>query len=307
MNLGRKIQNEHKDAFETFTPIFMLQKMLCLNIIGRENKHLKITCSRFKRIFTIVSIIIITIMVTAHKMKELCGEYFKFKSLLRLTYLYGVVVYTIDLSYVFKFGGLITLKYFEIYGQIDKVIGITYFSIIKAKVLKFTVLFSLFWAIIIFTGITSGFYNTTIISNYKSTFELLFFSLECILSLKSTLTTIEICANIMQIEFRLKAIKDKLHNLNYFTHIRIDAFAAQIENNRLNSPKTKGTARNKIGPLTNLLTNHCHDIVWLQKCYLLLIEQNIFINQVFGVRVSQFFFVISVIFESYLKVNGLMF
>lgn len=119
------IKNLNKDAFETLTPINLFLKIFCLTILGRQNNSIKITCSLFRRILTIAMIIIITLALCMNDMMVYTSRNIHFFRLLTIVYIYGAIQYIVDLRYVFKFGGIISLKYFKIYDQTDHVLGVT--------------------------------------------------------------------------------------------------------------------------------------------------------------------------------------
>ncbi|KAL0820082.1 hypothetical protein ABMA28_006027 [Loxostege sticticalis] len=192
-----------------------------------------------------------------------------------LTFLFEILMYIVDLGYLFRFSGLIYLNYFKIYDRIDQILGTTYNTIIKARVLKYTICLAssscmflipatLFW----FSLIEAG-----------SMLFVILWSTVFIIRFKHSLTIIELCANIIQIEYRLKVIRVKLNDLYSFAINRFDRVNVGGIH-WLYSSNHKENSRGMVLPSKITVT----DLNKLQKCYLLLLEQNNHINQRFGVR-----------------------
>ncbi|KAL0860519.1 hypothetical protein ABMA27_009893 [Loxostege sticticalis] len=59
------------------------------------------------------------------------------------------------------------------------------------------------------------------------------------------------------------------------------------EKNWLYFSKDRETARRELSPSKILVYNHFSDLIWLNKCYSLLIEQASFINRAYGIRVRE--------------------
>ncbi|KAL0869520.1 hypothetical protein ABMA27_005790 [Loxostege sticticalis] len=215
---------------------------------------------------------------------------------LRFSFLIELTLYIVDLSYMFKYGGHIYLNYFAVYDQIDEILGTTYNSIIKAKLIRITVCLT-----------TISVMYLSVVSIYWLFFvaikDIMFkvaFGIGFVINAKHSLTLIELCANIMQIEYRLKSIKEKLQDFYCFAGDRLDTLNAVRVIHWMYFSKNKGGSKNMVGPSKMFVSKQFCDIIGLKKCYLLLLEQKIYINQVFGVRNLQVEFaaviVISVLF-----------
>ncbi|KAL0860518.1 hypothetical protein ABMA27_009892 [Loxostege sticticalis] len=201
----------------------------------------------------------------------------KFSVFVRLTWIASFINYIVGLSYVFRFGQNITLNYFKMYAQIDKITGTSYTKIVKAKIIKTSVLiisisFVLF--IILFFAEPAGVFSK-ISFTIKSTTYIL-----------SYLNVIEMSANIIQIEYRIKAMSDILQDLfNSFNNNKAKVIDVVGEKNWLYFSKDRETARRELSPSKILVYNHFSDLIWLNKCYSLLIEQASFINRAYGIRI----------------------
>ncbi|KAL0810918.1 hypothetical protein ABMA28_010217 [Loxostege sticticalis] len=200
-----------------------------------------------------------------------------FALFVELTWIASCINYIVSLSYVFKFGRNITLNYFKIYAQIDRIIGTSYNKTVKAKIMKtsvFIISISYVLFIIMFLAESGGVFSrislTIKFTNY----------------ILSTLTVIEMSANIIQIEYRIKAMSDILQDLFCSFHSNkskvIDVVGSK---NWFYFSKDRETAKIELSPSKILVYNHFTDMIWLNKCYSLLIEQNSFINRFYGIRI----------------------
>lgn len=251
-------QNESKDAFDTLYFINQILNMFCLTIIRRENKSLIISCSWCKRFLTIGTIICCIIILAYDNVIFFSNKSvrFNFGDLTRLAIATRLIVYIIDLSYVFKFGGHVSLKYFELYEHIDKVLQ-TNNTIIKTKVLKVTVVLTLFFVTLTAMNIFWVMYD-----RYDS-INTLGSIVGVLLIFINTLTMIEMLAHIILMEYRLKKMKYILQQRYLFTNSTF----LKVKNTQQSLKR--------------------QNISYLAKCYLYLLEQSHFINKLFGVRVSK--------------------
>ncbi|KAL0820078.1 hypothetical protein ABMA28_006023 [Loxostege sticticalis] len=199
---------------------------------------------------------------------------------LRFSFLIELTLYIVDLSYMFKYGGHIYLNYFAVYDQIDEILGTTYNSIIKAKLIRITVCLT-----------TISVMYLSVVSTYWFFFvgfeDIIFkvaFGIGFVINAKHSLTLIELCANIMQIEYRLKSIKEKLQDFYCFAGDRLDKLNTVRVIHWMYFSKNKGGSKNMVNPSTMFVSKQFCDIIGLKKCYLLLLEQKKYINQLFGVR-----------------------
>lgn len=146
-----------------------------------------------------------------------------------------------------------------------------------------TIIFSLLRVIILVLGIIGAFlYNGKI----KVHLQIKFFIVHMII-FKNTLTIIEGCANVIQIEFRLKLISEKLQIFCSSTK-SLDALD-YIESDKIPFRSyyyDKKKYRTTVKSAKNLVSSQYSNFHCFNRCYLLLTEQNTFINKGFGVRVS---------------------
>ncbi|KAL0880360.1 hypothetical protein ABMA27_002800 [Loxostege sticticalis] len=189
------------------------------------------------------------------------------------------VLYTIDLRYVFKFGGNKNIHYFKLYEQIDKSLEINN-TLIKTKVFKVTVvLTSLYGKLTVVNIIWAVFFDPS-----KSFISMRSF-VGMFMTYINSLSIVEMLAHVILIEYRLIKLKVILLQRYSYTTNNFSAFSVLGENNWLYFTKVKDITRTLKGQTNQVDCNYIYGISWLNKCYLLLIEQSHFINKLFGVRI----------------------
>lgn len=276
MEIRKQIPNEPKKTFETMTPVNLLLKIFCGPIISQKKLRSKL------RFFIVATNIIIGVVMSAYNIKKsnaylILVDCDKFHCLcmMIISRLFDIMLYIIDLGYLFKFGGHIHLNYFELYDRIDQILGTTYNAIIKSKICKQTICLTFSSVMFIILSILYSFW----FDGSGDMFFKISLTIEYIIRFKHSLTIIELCANIIQIEDRLKIITVKLKDLFSFGSTRLEFNVSAMH--WLNSSNQKENSDNMVSE--NSLT----ELNGLQKSYLLLLEQNDHINQLFGVRVSE--------------------
>ncbi|XP_063830942.1 uncharacterized protein LOC135080190 [Ostrinia nubilalis] len=124
--------------------------------------------------------------------------------------------------------------------------------------------------------------------NYDSGISIFFrtaYSFEKVLLFINILTVIEMSANVIQIEYRLRSIRDILQDFCLSKNSTPGTIDVVAEKNWLYFSKDKENAKKIKGNSSHVFVfNHVNDLSWLNKCYLLLIQQSTFINTAFGVR-----------------------
>lgn len=281
MEVKTYIQDKPKSAYSTLTAINRLLKVFCLTGITCENEQLKINyMAKYIQPFLIFFTIIVGF---TSEIANLMNFHDKSYNLDHIIMLITLIQYIVGLIFVFK-NSSTNLYYFKLYDHIDKILGMitTYNSCIQEKVSSVTFVcvcslcgmfaIEFFGEILHLNSCISHFIAINIITEYVSYFI-------------NTITILEFCANIIQIEYRLKTIKDILQDFCIFSSRKLSVvnvvrdknwFYFSKENIPLRRP-TSGT----------FVFNNYHDVILLKKCYLLLIEQRNFINKAFGLRVSK--------------------
>ncbi|KAL0880357.1 hypothetical protein ABMA27_002798 [Loxostege sticticalis] len=145
---------------------------------------------------------------------------------------------------------------------------------IKTKVLKVTVFMtSLYGILTVVNIIWAAFYDPT------ESFTTVRASVGIIMIYINSLSILEMLVHVILIEYRLIKINNILQLRCSSTTNNFGALSVLGDNNWLYFSKHKEITRNP-----QVDCNYFYDISWLNKCYLLLIEQSNFINKLFGVR-----------------------
>ncbi|KAL0860521.1 hypothetical protein ABMA27_009895 [Loxostege sticticalis] len=200
-----------------------------------------------------------------------------FSVFIKLTWIASFINYIVGLSYVFKFGRNNTLNYLKMYTQIDKIIGTSYNKTVKSKIKTTSVLIN---------SISCVLFIFLFLAESAEVFTKISFTIKFTTYMLSTLSVIEMSANIIQIEYRIKAmseiLQDLFHSFNNNKARVIDVVGAK---DWFYFSQDREFARKELSPSKIFLYNHFTDLIWLNKCYSLLIEQISFINRVYGIRI----------------------
>lgn len=294
MTVRIKYRSEPKDAFDTMAPINCLLKLFFLTNLTRKNGRIKITWSWPKQILPFLLVFAMAATLTLDRIIKIYYEGLAFNSMNlydNLPYL-SLFEYVVDLSCVYKFGRHINLTYFNLYKEIDKFLEPNN-VMLKAEVLKVTLLFTVSWVFLTVMALVMWFQD----HSPDEVLNFILWLIENIVVVMNNLTLIEMCSNIVQVEYRLKEITKTLQDFYSFADGRSMFDVPGIENllflpdsrRREMYLSKEESARKTAYPSKCLMYKYYHDIVWMNKCYLLLLEQTNFINKAFGPRVSFIF------------------
>lgn len=262
-------------TFNTMLPLIWILKIFCLNCNIDEK-----TCNS---IFTPIRSIITALVLAGLNLTCLYYKirYFypsidpsiKITDMIQITYNFGQ--YIIDLYFVYKYGRHICLQYFEQYKCIDNILNVTYFSVMKLKLLKRMAILLTIWA----TSSVFDFLAWYISFGVNTT---LYRSIAYVFMLIKMLTTLDLIAHMIQIEVRLKIIFEVM--LECYSSINYSPSFKAVEcvgNKRWFYMKDEIST-----PILRVNPNYTATVKSLTHCYLLLTEQVTFINKVYGFRVS---------------------
>lgn len=281
-----KRKNVPQDAFTTLTPLYRILRIFSFTSVTRENNQLKISHSKWKRITVMTFIFFITVLVSVAKVlhykqffNSQMNRTIKFTDSIQLTYLLQFGQYIANNYFAYKYGcNGITLKYFKLYEKIDKVLGITYNSVIRAKVIKITIILPLIGFLISALDFASW------MISYGWMIPVLY-SMDYIFFILNSFIIIEIISNVMQVEYRLRTMGDILQDFYSSSSNLMDVVEDVVcDKNWLYY--TKKNSFQKLKDTKIIVYNNNYDIMSFNKCYLLLIETNTFINKSYGLRVS---------------------
>lgn len=202
--------------------------------------------------------------------------------------LYDYCQYLVDLYFVYQYGADTNMEYQKQYERIDKILAIVN-SGIQKRVNKLIVLFSIIWVTTTACDYIawSLAYGWLIPLMYSIAYMFLFIKI---------LTTLDLTFQVIHIESRLKIMGDIVQN--YYSSLE---FVPEYSNvgellgdsvcnkNWFYSNESSHQAskqQTRVHSLKIISHNDYHEIKWLTRCYLLLIEQCMFTNKMFGVRVN---------------------
>lgn len=197
--------------------------------------------------------------------------------------------YLVDLYFVSKYGGEVSIEYYRQYANIDKILDMAYYTDIRRRLLRLVGVFMFIWLTSSISDFGAWYMSYGLITP-------LYYSIAYLFLLIKILTTIDLTSQVIHVEYRLRLmgdimegfykscddlpesipltglISDSILNKNWFYN------KCKSEAPELNYPKRSQT-------LKSLSSNSYHETKWLSRCYLLLTEQCTFINNMYGIRV----------------------
>ncbi|XP_059052130.1 uncharacterized protein LOC131846757 isoform X2 [Achroia grisella] len=202
----------------------------------------------------------------------------KFTDLVQVVFDY--FQYLVDLYNVYKYGRQVSVEYYKQYSNIDKILGVTYYPAIRENIVKSIVFFLITWFVIsacdFVAWVLSFGWITPIM--YSVSYIFLFIKI---------LTTLDLSAQAMQIECRLRSICDLLQHYYYLLE-PLPGSTTDLLNNEnwfysdACSRVTKLLSKKNVIKKPSCSSDH--EVKWLCRCYVMLMEQSNFINSMFGIR-----------------------
>ncbi|XP_047990874.1 uncharacterized protein LOC125230008 isoform X1 [Leguminivora glycinivorella] len=193
---------------------------------------------------------------------------------------YDYIQYLLDLFYVFKYGRETYEEYYKHMINIDQILITVNYSAIKSRHIKFI---AYFCVILI---ITSAWDFTAWALSYGVLLPTLYATNYIYLLIKM-LTTLDLMLHVMHVEYRLKCIVNQLQECYCETKRFPGDFIDSIGNKLwfyCESPSKP--ANTGMRPPDKILTgNNPQAVKWLSRCYLVLCEQCVFINNLYGTRI----------------------
>lgn len=187
-----------------------------------------------------------------------------------------VCQYAVDLYFVYKYGRNIYVEYFKQYEKIDNILDTKCYSAEKRLLIKVMAFYTLFWTLTSLGDlgawvITFGWFIPV---TYAVSYVYLFIKM---------LTTLDLIAQISHIEARLRMISNFIQNCYYNTEVCPIGQLTDCLRNK------NWLYRDEFGAMLVSHKERAIDSVEIKritKCYLLLTEQVMFINKMYGIRVS---------------------
>ncbi|CAH0691937.1 unnamed protein product [Spodoptera exigua] len=203
--------------------------------------------------------------------------YYKLDLSIRLTDSIQIITdncqYAIDLYFVYRYGRHMYVEYFKQYEKMDNFLDTNCYSAMKRKIIKIMSFFTIIWFLSSFSdmgawAVTFGWWIPFV---HIISFVFLYTKM---------LTTLDLIANVIQIEARLRMISNLVQNCYTCTEMcPIGMLTDSVRNkNWLYCEDEVSPQSTKIRPVDSC------EIKRLCKCYLLLTEQVMFINKMYGFR-----------------------
>ncbi|KAJ0172582.1 hypothetical protein K1T71_011721 [Dendrolimus kikuchii] len=248
-----KTKSDLKDTFYTLAPINWILTFFALNCVRRKNGKLVVHWSLLRNLSSIVTIFIVITCFLYGKVSNIEKNEdgsIKFINLIEMTFLLDYVQYIIDLYYVFKTKHVL-IKYYENYDHIDKITGMTYYKSIRTSI-AYTFIINI--VIILFPIILDYLTYSVMFGWLRPTL----FSIDYFFNMLNTLTIVNLTAHVIQMTYRLKRIE------SIFKHSYTPLEASN-----------------------NIFLNNW-DVLYIKKCYLMLLEQTEYVNYIYGFRMVLF-------------------
>ncbi|XP_063624828.1 uncharacterized protein LOC134796584 [Cydia splendana] len=194
---------------------------------------------------------------------------------------YDYSQYLVDLFFVFKYGRETYAEYHKHIINIDQILITTNYSAIKRRLIKFIAYFIVIWII------TSACDFTSWAISYGTSLPTLY-AISYIYFLIKMFSTLDLMSHVMHVEYRMKCIVYQLQECYCDTKDIPGDFSDPIGNKLwfyFESPSKLGNTNETHQPVRTLAGNNPQNVKWLSRCYLLLCEQCIFINSMFGTRI----------------------
>lgn len=178
--------------------------------------------------------------------------------------------YVVDLYFVYKCDKNI-LQYYQKFADIDDILDVRHYSKIKKRLMK------LLW-LATFSWMTSSICDLSAWFIYYGWMVPLFYSPAYIFLLTKILTSIHLTFQVMNIEYRLSAMGNTLENL--YNNTKLSTISFMKGHARSYAWKSKVNQKR-----SSFSQNRYYETKRITKCYLFLIEQCTFINNIYGKRV----------------------
>lgn len=187
-----------------------------------------------------------------------------------------VCQYTVDLYFVYKYGRKICVEYFKQYEKIDNFLDTSCYTVLKQKLIKIMTFYTIIWT----------FSSLGDLGAWVVTFGWLIpviHSISYVFLFIKMLTTLDLIAHVTHVEARLQMISKFVQRCYSCTEVCPVGQLTDCVRNRNWLYREDGA----IYPHTPKEREiDSFEIKRITKCYLLLTEQVMFINKMYGFRVS---------------------
>ncbi|KAF9421160.1 hypothetical protein HW555_002872, partial [Spodoptera exigua] len=261
------------NSYTSMIPLIRILKIFALN--GNVDPTRSKSSVLLKSVFTMLVLGAVSFYCLAYKIRYI---YYKLDLSIRLTDSIQIITdncqYAIDLYFVYRYGRHMYVEYFKQYEKMDNFLDTNCYSAMKRKIIKIMTFFTIIWFLSSFSdmgawAVTFGWWIPFV---HIISFVFLYTKM---------LTTLDLIANVIQIEARLRMISNLVQNCYTCTEMcPIGMLTDSVRNkNWLYCEDEVSPQSTKIRPVDSC------EIKRLCKCYLLLTEQVMFINKMYGFRV----------------------
>lgn len=273
--------NLKENAFNISRSLTWLLGIFSLNL--KTDQTIFSVCPLLKSVITVTVFACLTIYCLCYNIFYIYSEV---NLSIKLTdagqMIYDICQYSVDLFFVNKYRRYINEHYFKQYDFIDNILGINKFSSIKRRLLKLVIFFTSFWLITFLFDITVWIlvYGWVVPAINSVNYIYLYIKI---------LNALDLTSHVMNIERRLKTIGDFVHEYYSTTACYPGVTCISILYNK-NWIYTKSSTRISYQQKRNyflkfISSNNQHRVKWLSNCYLMLTEQVVLINSIYGIRV----------------------
>ncbi|KAM3965296.1 uncharacterized protein ACR2FA_000684 [Aphomia sociella] len=275
------LSNKVDNAYNAFGPLNAMLKIFSLNCNFQCETSTELFCLILKYAITVAllgAFDFFTLYYKFSKVYSAINPSIKITDVVQMVFDY--FQYLIDLYYAYKYGRQVSVEYFKQYAYIDEILGVTYYPAIKKRVTKSLVFFLFSWLVISACDYAAwGLAFGWIIS--------IMYTIAYIFLLIKILTTLDFSGHAMQVECRLKIVSDLLYQCYSLLEPLPGVSTDCIRNENWFYSDTYRRVT-KVLSKTNTnkrpLCNNSYEVKKLCKCYLMTIEQSMFINKMFGIR-----------------------
>lgn len=274
------------DIQDSMKPLRCVKKLFAMNCYTKSKTRCQKTCIIGKAAVCAVVLGFVNFYTLYVKIRDIFDSInVSIKLTDAIQTCYDYFQYLVDLFFVHKYGNGISSEYYERYVNIDQVLGITIYSSIKSRLVKLIIYFAIIW-------LASSVIDYAAWALSYGAFVPTIYAVNYIFLLIKMLNSLDLTSHVMHIEFRLIHMKDQLQVCYCTARSLIGNFNDPICNNKwfYCENTMKSSRMNILYPEPTLVSRNNHqEIKWLSRCYLNLLEQCVFINKMFGIRVSTLF------------------
>lgn len=266
------------ETYSTLRPTNFVLKPMALNCICKKDNRIVASWSLFKNLSILFILCPINALALYFKVihTDITENGFTFTDAVHYEFIFGFIKYIVDLAYVKMNSSKECIDYYYAYENIDNILKIRCYDEMKKNC---RTIVTLICAGCIFTFIFefTAWHLVQPIDTEDISFVIQYFY-----SFAQVLTVLDMISHLVQIENRLRTFGD---------------IAEKLIGTNMDMAK-----RTNVFKVTEPFSWTPDDIISLSRCYLMLINQTEFINNLFGFRVSLliFYFEFSYFFYSYL-------